>query len=245
MRPLILFSLLSAAFTANAQTMTLSLSSDDFVVTPVFSLVETFAIDIEINAPLAVSNYVNPDIVSVSYSVSGTLEPGTPSGFKAFALQRDITGTEFYAQGSSLSFQVATNAVLSDGVQSAELTGAGIVFTFNGREVGNGRFHPALLELNADGTGRIQNSDNITSENPFQQNDFGDEYITDLLFDPGNTTILTGALPVPPIRLGGGSGAMGLTEIAVILFVVFVLLVLRITRQRSKAAKLARDSKIP
>ena len=200
----ILVAIFASASGANAQTMLLSVSSDDFVVTNVFSDVDQFAIDIVIDVPLASGNYVNPDIVSVSYSVTGSLTPGTPSGFNAFALQRDMTGAEFYAQGSSLSFTISSNAVLSDGVQVAELAGNGIVFTFNGKEIGNGRFHPALLELNSDGTGRIQNSDNIIVENPLQQINFGDEYINDLAFDPGNTTLLTGELP-PKKKKGGGA----------------------------------------
>lgn len=190
----------------NGQTMFLSVSSDDFQITNVFSDVDTFAIDIEINSPLAAGIYVNPDIVSVSYSVSGTLAPGTPSGFTSFALQRDMTGTEFYAQGSSLSFEIAGNAVLDDGIQAVELAGNGVVLTFNGREVGNGRFHPALLELNMNGTGRIQNSDNITVEVPLQQVDFGSEYITDLVFDAGNTTLLTGTLAKK--KSGGGATSL-------------------------------------
>lgn len=192
---------------ANAQTTFLSISSDDYQVTNVFSNVSTFAIDIEINAPLASGTFANPEIVTVRYSVSGTLASGTPSGFQSFALQRDITGTEFYSQGSSLGFEISPNAVLSDGVQAAELVGNGIVFSFNGREVDNGRFHPALFELNANGTGRIQNSDNVIVENPLQQVNFGDEYITDLMFDPGNTTLLTDTPNTPPPSPSGGSGA--------------------------------------
>jgi len=199
--------------TANAQTMFLSISSDDYVVTNVFSDVDTFNIDIEINMPLLPGTFVNPDIVSVVYSVSGTLVAGTPSGFPAFALQRDITGAEFYAQGSSLSFSISPNAVLSDGIQVAELAGNGIVFTFNGKEIDNGRFHPALLELNANGTGRIQNSDNVPVENPLQQVDFGEEYITDLMFDPGNTTLITGTpgAPDPKRRGSGANSSLGIT----------------------------------
>ena len=116
-----------------------------------------------------------------------------------------MTGAEFYAQGSSLNFEIAPFAVLSDGIQVAELVGDGTVFTFNAREIDNGRFHPALFELNADGTGRIQNSDNIHTLVPLLQVNFGDEYITDLIFDPGNTTLIAGVPdPVIPDRGGGG-----------------------------------------
>jgi hypothetical protein len=128
----------------------------------------------------------------------------TPSGFPAFALERNISGDDFYAQGSSLSFEVRVDAVISDGIQLAELAGNGVRFTFNGKEIGNGRFHPALLELNDDGTGMIQNSDNIIVANPLQQVDFGEEYITDLAFDPGNLTLLTAVNTAPPVRSSGG-----------------------------------------
>ena len=59
--------------------------------------------------------------------------------------------------------RLRTVLVLADGVQVEELVGNGVVLTFDGREVDNGRFHPALLELSADGTGRIQNSNNVPS----------------------------------------------------------------------------------
>ena len=223
----LIFSL--AAFSAaDAQTMRLEFTSDDFVVTPVFNDVAQFSFDIEINAPLAPGVYTNPDIISVLYRVSGELM-NTPSNFPAFALQRDITGDEFYAQGSSLVFEVRAGAVLDDGVQIAELAGGGIVFTFNGKEIGNGRFHPALLEFNADGTGMIQNSDNVITENPFQQVDFGEEYITDLAFDGGNLTLLTAvaAEPDPPVRRSGGG------TISLQLLVLLMLLTLGARRLRA------------
>jgi hypothetical protein len=201
--------------------MSLSISSDDYQVSNVFSDVDTFAFDIEFDSPLSAGAYVNPDIISVSYSVSGTLVAGTPSGFTSFALQRDITGTEFYAQGSSLSFEIGAGAALVDGVQVAELVGNNIVLTFNGRENGNGRFHPALLELNMDGTGRIQNSDNIIVDNPLDQIGFGEEYITDLMFDAGNTTVLiaTPAAQPPPPPSSSGGGAISWLAIFALLLV--------------------------
>jgi len=215
--------------------MLILISSNDFQITNVFSDVGTFDIAIEIDLPLASGNYVNPNIVAVSYSVSGTLVPGTPSGFPSFALQRDMTGDEFYAQGSSISFEIAAGAVLTDGVQVDELVGNGIVFTMNAREVGNGRFHPALLEIDMNGTGRIQNSDNIVVEVPLQQVNFGDEYITDLMFDPGNTTLIveTPVLPEPPppVPFSSGSGASSLLDIGVLLSLALLALVVRKSRQ--------------
>jgi len=85
--------------------------------------------------------------------------------FTTFVLERDISGTEFYGQGSSLSFEISPNAVLSDG------------------------------------TGRIQNSDNVPSPNPLNALDFGEESITD--FDPGNLTLVA-------IQSGGGGGSSAL-----------------------------------
>lgn len=222
---------LTAFSSANAQTMLLSISSDDYQITNVFSNVSTFAFDIEINSPLAAGIYINPEIVSVDYSVSGSLAAGTPSGFTTFALQRNITGTEFYAQGSSLSFEIGVGAALVDGVQIAELVGNDIVLTFNGREIGNGRFHPALLELNIDGTGRIQNSDNIIVETPLDQVDFGAEYITDLMFDAGNTTVIS-AIPIAPPPSSGGGGATSWFAILSLLLVVMFSL---ITNDRTRA----------
>lgn len=194
------------AIAANAQTTTLSVSSSDFVTTTIFSDVDFFTIDIEIDRPLERGVYDNPDIVRVTYQVTGVLEPGTPSGFTAFDLQRSITGTEFYDQGSSLSFEIAESAVLNDGVQVAELTGEGVVFEFNGREIDNGRFHPALLQLSADGSGRIQNSNNTPDLDPLVAVDFGEEYITDLMFDPGNLTVLNSAPSDPQVSAGSGGG---------------------------------------
>lgn len=187
-----------------AQTMKLSTNSNGYQISPAFSNVDFFSVDIEINAPLAAGVYSNPEIINVTYQVTGVLQPGTPSGFSAFDLQRTMTGAEFYAQGSSIQFEIADTAVLSDGVQAAELVGSGLIFTFNGREVDNGRFHPALLELYEDGTGRLQNSNNVPSLNPLNEVDFGEEYITDLFYDPGNTTLLTA---VPSSSRGGGGSS--------------------------------------
>jgi hypothetical protein len=191
--------------------MIISTSNTDYQISNVFGNVSTFNFRIEIDAPIGTGVYVNPDIVSVSYQVTGSLAAGTPSGFTNFNLQRTMTGQEFYDQGSSLSFEVSPAAVLGDGIQIAELVGNGVVFSFNGREIDNGRFHPALFELNADGTGRLQNSNNIHTLDPLNEVTFGEEYITDLTFDPGNL-YLTG---IPIHNDGVGSGAVSLPEIIV------------------------------
>ena len=184
----------------------LEFSASDFERTPVFSNVVQFDFVINIAGPLATGIYNNPTINFVDYEVNGTLDI-TPSGFAAFALKRPedggtLTGTDFYAQGSSLSFEISAGADLTDGLQVNELVGSDPVFVFNGREIDTGRYHPALFELNADGTGRIQNSNNqSTVPNPGNGQmvdvDFGDEYITDLIFDPDQLT-LAAPVPIPP-----------------------------------------------
>lgn len=199
-----------------AQTMQLTLSDADFEITNVVSDVDLFDFQIEINAPLAAGVYNNPSLISVSYRVFGSLIEGTPSGFEAFDLMREITGEEFYAQGSSLQFGIDENAVLEDGVQIDELSGTDVVFRFDGREIGNERFHPALFELRADGTGTIQNSNNTPTLDPLLEIDFGSEYINDLLFDPGNTTLITGRVvtdtSVTVEAESSGGGAFSIVE---------------------------------
>lgn len=232
MRIIVTLLILFAAATmqsANAQDMVFATSNANFQITNVKSNVDTFNFNVRINVPMAPGAYINPDIVSVTYQVMGELDAGTPSGFPAFDLRRTITGQEFYAQGSSLSFEIASSAVLTDGIQVAELVGANIVFTFNGREVDTGRFHPALFELHADGTGRLQNSDNVPSLNPRNEIAFGEEYITDLTFDPGNATLITSTQIILPN--GGGSA----TPLDV--FVLFLLLVFACARHRRRIAQ--------
>lgn len=151
-------------------------------------------------------SYSDPTLNSVDYNVFGTLEPGTPSGFRAFNLERPLqgevlTGAEFYAQGSSLSFAVSPAADLSDGLQVSELSGSDPVFVFDGREVDTGRYHPALLELNIGGTGSIRNSNNMGGVNPGSGEvvdvDVGEEYVTQLSFNPATLTIATVTIPEP------------------------------------------------
>ena len=103
-------------------------------------------------------------------------------------------------------------------MQASELVGTGsdVVFRFDGREVNNGRFHPALLELRADGTGRIQSSNNLPDETDPPGVDFGEEYITDFTYIPAELSVLT-VTPVIPVDpnappsqgFGSGSGAVG------------------------------------
>jgi hypothetical protein len=194
---------------AKAETLILSTSNTDYQITNTFSDVDLFTIDIEIDIPLMPGIYTNPTINSVDYRVFGSLAQGTPSGFPSFDLRRSITGAEFYAQGSSLSFEIADTADFSDGIQASELVDNGFLISFNAREIDNGRFHPALFELMSDGTGRIQNSDNIHTLDPLLQVNFGDEYITDLMFIPSQLTLITQIpvipVPPPPINSNGGT----------------------------------------
>ncbi len=190
LRILMFTGLLTLSSATIAQSMQLSFSNETFETTNVFSDIEIFEFTIDIDAPLAAGQFENPPISSVTYRVFGMLVEGTPSGFPGFNLEREITGEEFYAQGSSLQFEIADTAVLEDGVQIAELVGSEVVFLFDGREVDNGRFHPARVELRADGTGRLQNSNNVPTLEPLLEVDPGSEYIVDLVFDAGNTTLI-------------------------------------------------------
>ena len=196
----ICFSNISLANSARAAVITFS--DSDFGLTTTFSNVRTFDFAIDIDGPItAGTSFVNPKLNSINYRVFGQLD-ATPSGFPAFDLVRSITGADFYAQGSSLNFEVSAAADLSNGLQVSELVGTDPVFTFNGFEFDTGRYHPALLELNLDGTGRIQNSNNNgpTTTNPSNGQlvdvDVGEEYITDLTFNASTLTLAT-AVPEP------------------------------------------------
>lgn len=206
---LVLAGLLAAPLT---HAFVITFSHTDFTTTPTFSNAQTFAFHIDVAGPLAPGVYLNPGLNAVEYSVFGTLAPGTPSGFPAFNLVRSIGGAEFYTQGSSLAFEIAAGANLADGLQVAELTGAGTVFEFNGREVGTGRYHPPVLRLEAGGGGSIRNSNNTGGMNPSTMAvvdvDFGEEYVTLLAYDPQ----LTIAAPVPlpgALALLGSAFALG------------------------------------
>lgn len=199
----------SAAF---AQSTTLATSNEDYTQTPVHSNIESFSLEIELDVPLVAGmRYENPPIRRMEYRVVGQLEEGTPSGFDSFDLQRRFEGDAFYLQGSTLVFTILPAAVLDDGVQVAELAGEAVVFLFDGREIGTGRFHPARLELRGDGTGLLQNSNNQPGEDASSTIIAGAEYIVDLAFDPGNTTVLR----ITPS--GGGSSSGGATLLAIAL----------------------------
>lgn len=185
---------ISASIPQDDAATVFSFEASDFTVAPTFGDVTDFSFSLDIAAVLEPGvTYINPSLNAVEYGVSGSLEPGTPSGFPAFDLQRTIAGTEFYAQGSSLTFTIAPEADLSDGLQVSELVGSESVFVFDGREVDTGRFHPALFELNADGTGLLRNSNNLGGTNPANGQvvdvAIGEEYITELTLVPDALTL--------------------------------------------------------
>ena len=193
---------LGTTATAQAQ-FTIEFGDSGFTQMPVFNELSNFNFSIGINEPLVAGGvYSNPDLNIIDYDVFGVLAQPTPSGFPAFNLERTIVGDEFYTQGSSLNFTVQSSADLSDGLQVSELEdlGGGLVFEFNGREVDTGRYHPALVQLFSDNTGRIQNSNNLGGINPSSDEevdvDFGDEYIVDFTFLP-SLTLVAATVPEP------------------------------------------------
>jgi len=188
--------------TAKAQFSLEFDQSDFFGITEVFSGVEDFNFSLDVADPLvAGTTYSNPALNGVVYQVFGDLDQANvPSGFPQFNLQRTIGGLEYFTQGSSLNFEVASSANLVDGLQASELVAdaTGLIFEINAREVNTGRFHPPLFQLFSDGTGRIQNSNNTGGINPVNlaevDVDFGDEFITEFQFTAGDLTL---AVPEP------------------------------------------------
>jgi len=140
---------------AQAQ-FSIELDLPDFGVTDVFGQLTTLDLNVDVAGPLvAGAVYSDPVLNGVVYDVFGLLdEDSVPSGFPAFNLSRTIGGAEFFSQGSSLNFEVSSTADVSDGLQISELVADanGLIFEFDGREVGTGRFHPPLIQLFADGT---------------------------------------------------------------------------------------------
>lgn len=174
---------------------TLEFGISDFGLAPIFNQLVDFGFSLDFSNPDFVpgQSYKNPPLEQVNYFVFGVLPQSTPSGFSAFNLTRNIDGAEYYDQGSSIEFEICSDAIVDDGIQISDLVN-GIVI--NAREVDTGRYHPALVELFPDGTGRIQNSNNMGGVNPFTgmvvDVDFGEEYIVDLTFDPAALTIFQG-----------------------------------------------------
>ncbi|MGF1525908.1 MAG: hypothetical protein ACFCBW_03820 [Candidatus Competibacterales bacterium] len=184
----------------------IGLDQDDFTLNPTFNEITSFDFSIDLDVALVPgTDYSDPDLSGVEYSVNGVLTEDTPSGFPAFALQRTIGGTEFYSQGSSLAFAIDPSADFSDGLQVSELLGTTDVFLFNGREVNTGRYHPPLLQLNSDGTGLLRNSNNQGGINPSTGEEvdveIGEEYIIELSFDAAALTLIAADDLVTPVPL--------------------------------------------
>ena len=194
----IVLSLCVLVMPAQAIAFTLQFGNEDTIQTPVVGDVQSFRFTVDIDAPLAAGVYENPPLIQIDYRVSGEPVVGSPSGFPAFALERSISGSDFYQTGNLLVFEIADSAVLSDGVQAAELVGDTIILSFDAREVGTERFHPARLELRADGTGQLQNSDNVPDISEPDGIPAGSEYITDIAFDSGNLTLFVADDTVQP-----------------------------------------------
>ena len=232
-----LFLILLFAWGASAQAFTLSFSSNNLQVDPIFSDVRFFSFDIDISGPLVRGRYVNPRINRITYQIRGNLLPGTPSGVPAFNLRRTISGSQFYRQGGSLVFEIARTAVFSDGVQIGELIGnfgGGPIFTLNLRETGTGRYHPPYFQFFSNGFGRVRNADNIPRLSPRIIVGFGDEYDSRFFYDSGNYTIISDSRGGNSGFFISGSGATGVWEIG---FLVLggVLLVVRKRYLQKKA----------
>jgi len=196
----------------------------DYQLTKIHSDLYFFSVNVEFAAPLVPGVYNNPDVVMISLWVRGNLAPGTPSGLADFDHPWAFSGTEFYNRGGSLRFEVSDAAVLSDGIQVSELVGDGVVLTVDNREIDYGTYHSAIFELRADGTGRIQNSNNIVTLDPLNEVDFGEEYIADLRFDPGNTTIFTNVRLTDIDTRQIGSGSISVLDLFVMLTLMLVFL---------------------
>lgn len=198
-----------------ADAFLIELASRDFAErTNVFSGVTSFTISIEVAGPLRTGVFANPEIGDIEFLVRGALDPSTPArqanpAFTGFAVddRAALRGQAFYDQGNSLNFEIASTANLMDGLQVSELVGTGLVFEFDGRELGTGRYHPPIIQLMSDGTGSIRNSNNTGGINPFTgvevNVEIGDEYVTTLGFEPSGLSIV---VPEPSVGLLLGFG---------------------------------------
>ncbi len=204
----------------DSSAFTVEVSSGQFTgQTNVYSSVTSFSISIEVLEPLASGAFVNPALGDIEFLIRGTLDPTTPARmanplFTGFAVDdlATLRGQDFYDLGNALSFEIAGGADLTDGLQVSELVGPGLVFEFDGRELGTGRYHPPILQLFSDGTGSLRNSNNTGGINPFTGVEVnamvGDEYIAELTFDPAAMTLVTPE-PGTALLLGLGLAALG------------------------------------
>ncbi len=189
---------------------TLSLDSGDFGAASVYNKVALFSFQFAVAEPLVAGReYSNPTLQGVAYTIRGVLDDPipTPSMFPGFFLVRTIDGADFYnlSPDATLRFTVADSADFSDGLQFDELDGTGTLFEFNARELDQapGRYHPPILTLDSDGTGRLTNADNqSTFPNPPPPTGSGllvdveiaEEYDVRLSFNTGLTIV---AVPEP------------------------------------------------
>ena len=163
----------------------------DFESTNQFNQLTFFGFEIIFEEPLDSGVHVNPAISYLEYHIVGLLPMQTPSGINEFHLTRIMDGDEFYAQGSSMEFEIAEGADLCDGLQFNELVDG---FLLNAVELGTGQYHSPILQLNADGTGIIENANNfggVNSETEMEVDvDFGEEYQVQLQFSPDSYLIV-------------------------------------------------------
>jgi PEP-CTERM motif len=181
----------------------LKLKSSDFGITSTFNNISLFDFEVTVAGTLSAGGvYNNPTLVGVNYRVNGVLTSPTPSGFPAFGLVRSIGGAGFYGLSPDASLQFSVNAManLSDGLQLSELAGSGTILTLNARELNQnpGRYHPPILTLNSNGTGRLVNANNMsTFPNPpppigsgmLVNVAIGQEYDVALSFNPSLTLV--------------------------------------------------------
>lgn len=225
----------AALSSVETSSFTLRLATADFGrqnLTPEFSAVRDFAFEFDLTGAFANGQRIgNGNVDEVRYIVSGALSrnPLTPSGFSAFRLNRfpngegPISREDWLAQGSRIEFKIASDALLGDGLQLSELVPGkknGAILTIDAREFKRldvARYHPPQLLLYPDGTGLLRSSNNSSggtgTVNPGTGRtvdlDFGDEYITNIDFDPSAITIVA-ARPGTPVPEPGPALLIGL-----------------------------------
>jgi hypothetical protein len=201
----------------------ISFSDADFASTDTFNIISQFNFNFRLDEDLVAGGvYNDPNIKSLDYFVRGDLRPqGSPSGFPGFALSRSMDGSEFYnlSPESSFSFSVSSTADLSDGLQLSELVdlGGGEILRLNAREFDQnpGRYHPPIFTLKNDGTGVLWNANNKSQFiNPGSGRLVdvakGEEYISDLTFNPSAVTFASVPEPGFMVLLGLGLGGLSL-----------------------------------
>jgi len=227
-------SILAVVPAGSTEAFTLFISNASFGssgISPAFGNVQEFEFEVDFEGPLVPGGvYDNSGVTEVRYVVRGSLstDPATPSGSPAFLLNRTSSGegaisaAEWIQQGSSIAFEVAGTAKLSDGLQLSELVPdmVGLIFELDAREferLDRARYHPPQLLLYVDGTGILRNSNN-SSGNTGTINlatmlpvdvDFGEEYITHLSFDSSQITVTN---PEPGSGLLLAVGLIGLAS---------------------------------